>query len=125
METALRHIVLVSRRDRAWIRSCENALLERGIDAVEAHNCWSAELALERKAGEAVVIEAAALCEFVSAERPGPLLGLSPKQPVVIFDAEELDEQHRSAATANNAVMLEGDDVTEIARCADAVLPMS
>ncbi len=125
MATTGRHVVLVSRRDRDWIGSCESELLARGIDTVEAHNCWSAELALDRKAGEAVVIEAAALCDFVSVERPGPLLHLSPKQPVVIFEAQELDEQHRSAALANNAVLLEGDDVTEIARCADAVLPVS
>ncbi len=120
-----RHVVLVTRSEPAWLRSCEEALRTHGIDTVEAHNCWSAELALDRSDGEAVVIAADVLCDFVSVDRPGPLLGLSPKLPVVIFHAEGLDEQHRSAAAAHNALLVEGDDIAEITRCVDGVLPAS
>ncbi len=120
-----RHVVLVTRSEPGWLRSCEEALRARGIDTVEAYSCWSAELALERMAGDAVVIAADVLCDFVSVDRPGPLLGLSPKLPVVVFHAEGLDEQHRSAATAHNALLVEGDDIAEITRCVDSVLPVS
>jgi hypothetical protein len=108
-----------------WIGSCERALGERGIDSVEAHNCWSAQLAREPHEGEAFVIDGNVLCGFVSADRPGPVLAFGPKLPVVIFNAQGLDEQHRSAAMAHNALMMDGDDVAEIAHRVDGVLPPS
>lgn len=116
-------VVLVSRSDGDWIRSCERALREGGIDSVEAHNCWASEVARELHDGDAVVIDGYLLCDFVSVDRPGPVLGIEPKLPVVIFNAEGLDEQRRAAAMARNALMLEGDDIAEIARRVEGVLP--
>ncbi|MDJ0851039.1 MAG: hypothetical protein QNK04_21925 [Myxococcota bacterium] len=116
-------VILVSRNDRAWMRACEDALKELGIDAVETYNCWSADFAMDRIGGDAVVIDGRLLCDFVSADRPGPVLSLSPKLPVVVFNGEDLDEQHREAALAHNAVILAGDDGSEIALRVDAVLP--
>ncbi len=115
-------VVLVSRRDGKWISSCETALKNHGIDAVEAYNCWSAEVAHKLHGGRAIVIDGNLLCDFVSVERPGPILGLRRELPVVIFNAEDLDEQHRSAATAHRARMLDGDDVQQIARSVSAAL---
>ena len=118
-------VVLVSRRAGAWVASCEQALKDRGIDTVEAYSCWSAELARELHDGEAIVIDGEVLCDFVSPDRPGPVLGLSPKLAVVGFNARGLDEQHRSAAMTHNALMVDGDDIPEIAGHVDAVLPAS
>ena len=125
MATPRRRIVLVSRNDRAWINACEQALTDKGIDSVEAYSCWSAEFMQEREDPAAFVVDGHVLCEFVSAERPGPVLQFAPKLPVVIFNAEVLDEPQRAAAMAHNALMMEGDDVAEIARGVDTALPAS
>ena len=61
----------------------------------------------------------------MGAPRTRIVLGLAPKLPVVIFNAQRLDEQHHSAATAHNAVMVDGDDIEEIAHLVDVVLPPS
>jgi hypothetical protein len=123
MTSPPRRIVLVSRHGRAWLEACEKALKERGIQGVKTYSCWSADVARELHDGEAVVTDGRALCDFVSPERPGPVLSLSPKLPVVIFNAEELDEPHRSAAMAHNALMVDGDDIAEIARRVEGLLP--
>ncbi len=115
-------VVLVSRKERPWIASCEKALTERGIDSVEAHNCWSADIARKLSGGEAVVIDGEVMCDFVSAERPGPVLVFGPELPVVIFNAQSLDEQQRSAALAHEASMVDGDDPEEVARHAQGAL---
>jgi hypothetical protein len=116
-------VVLVSSSDGEWIRSCERALGEVGIDSVEAHNCWASEVARELHDGDAVVIDGHLFCDFVSVARPGPVLDIGPKLPVIVFNAEGLDEQHRAAAAAHNALMLEGDDIAEIDRRVEGVLP--
>jgi hypothetical protein len=118
-------VVLVSRTDPSWSDSCKTAMSVRGIDIVAAHNCWSAEVAQELHRGDAIVIDGNLLCDFVSAERPGPVLASSPKLPVLIFNAQGLDEQNRSAAMAQKALMVEGDDIAEIVRCLEGVLPPS
>ncbi len=115
-------VVLVSRKDRPWIASCEKALGESGIDSVEAYNCWSADVARKLHGGEAVVIDGDVLCDFVSPERPGPVLVLAPKLPVVVFNARGLDEEHRAAAAAHSASFVEGEDCAEIARCVEGLL---
>jgi hypothetical protein len=119
-----RRVVLVLRQDGEWIAACESLLRRMGIDSVEVHNCWASEIARELHDGDAVVIDGHLLCEFVSADRPGPVLSIGPKVPVLIFNAEALDEQRRAAAMAHNALMLEGDDFSEIAHRVEAVLPL-
>lgn len=118
-------VVLVSVKDRFWMESCERALRERGVESVKAYNCWSAELAQQLHEGEAIVMDSQVLCEFVSPERPGPVLGGAPKLPVVIFNAQEMDEEQRSAAMAHNALMLDGDDIGEITCSVERLLPAS
>lgn len=119
-------IVLATRSgDRSWFSRCENALRARGIEIINAYDCWSAELAQALHGGEAFVLDARVLCGSLSADRPGPVLVTSPKPPVVVFNAQELDEQHRRAAMKYNALMVDADDVAEIARCVDGVLSPS
>ena len=125
MAASSTRVVLVSRGDRAWVGSFERAVGDRGIDTVEAHNCWSAAFVNELHDGEAVVMDANIVCGFVSADRPGPVLTLAKRLPVVIFNAEALDEQQRSAAIAHGAAMLDGDELEEIARCLENELPAS
>lgn len=125
MATPRARVVLTSRQDRAWINSCEKVLADSGFDSVEAYSCWSAEVARELHGGEVFVIDGHILCEFISPERPGPVLALSPKVPVVIFNAQALDEQHRSAAMSHNALILDGEDFAEIARAVVSALPPS
>lgn len=124
MGSAEARVVLVS-SNRDWLTSCETALREKGVDSIEAHNCWSADVARELHGGEAVVIDGHSLCDFVSVDRPGPVLVFSPEVPVVVFNAESLDEQHRAAATAHKASMVDGEDIVEIARCVEGVLAPS
>ena len=116
-------VILISREDAIWVHACETAFGELGLKSVEAYNCWSAETAHKLSGGQAIVIDGHILCGFVSAERPGPVLALSPKVPVVIFNAQELNEDQRVAAMAHNAAVIEGQDIAEISRCVERVLP--
>ena len=50
-------VVVVSRKDRLWIDACEKALRERGIESIEAYNCWSAEVAGKLHGAEALVVD--------------------------------------------------------------------
>ena len=124
MMTAERRIVLVARSE-PWLRACRKALGEKGIEAVEAYNCASAESAHAQHGGGAFVIDGELLCEFVSVDRPGPVLVLGPELPVVVFHADQLDAQHREAAQAHGAAMVGGDGVREIVQRVDGLLPPS
>ncbi len=118
-------IVLAARSDGAWIRGCEEALGARGIETVNTYSCWSAEFSQAMHGGEAFVMDAHLLCGFVSADRPGPVLRSSPELPVVVFNADELDERRRRAAMAHDALLVDGDDPAQIACCLDGVLSPS
>jgi hypothetical protein len=71
-------------------------------------------VALEKTPAELVVIDGAAMCREVSAERPHALLYHSPRLPMLIVNAQKLDRQQRHAAEVHEAHLLEGCDVQEI-----------
>ena len=122
MPDSARNVVLVS-DDPQWVHACQAALHERGLEGVETYNCWSAEVAMKLHHGGAVVIDANIVCDTVSPERPGPVLFLSPRIPVVVFNAADLSEEHRAASVAHKAILLEGNDAADIARLLASRLP--
>ena len=125
MSTPPTCVVLVSRNDGGRLGSLERTLLESGIGSVKAHNCWSAEVARELNEANAIVFDGTLLCDFVSADKPGPILGTGPELPIVIFNAQALDEPRRAAAAASTALTVNGDDVAEIALRVAGALPPS
>lgn len=114
MERAQSFVLLIGRFGNDWVESCERELQELGTGTVQAHNCWSGEVAMRKTPAEVVIIDAAAMCSDVSAERPHALLYGSPRLPVLIVNAQDLDPQQRHAAEVHKAHLLEGCDVREI-----------
>ncbi len=115
-------VLLVSQHDGVWREACERALRERGVDTVQAHNCWSAEVAQELHGAEALLVDGRIVCDFVSPVRPGPILAPDAKLPVLIFNAQAMEDPHRSAAFAREASLLDGDEVAVIAERLGRVL---
>ncbi len=116
-------MVLVSRADPSWTERCSRALRERGIASVAAHNCWSAEAAQQAHEAGGLVMDGHILCDFVDVDHPGPILSFASKNPVVVYNAQELDDEQRSASIAHNARLLEGEAIDEIASLMDRALP--